>query len=293
MVETTDSPVPPTKTPALDAALAEVQQIGPIPTPNRGESETGKEFLYAKFDAVLAHVGPALAEKQIAHTAYFRGARLYVEIIHTPSGERRRSWIKAGPLVLPWRWAKRFTFVRRYLLVGLLGLAQVADPDTDDGHDREERPPASTRSSTARDAAPSDDDGDGGFMAAVDRAEKPIHFTALMPRAKELGMTRTLRDAAERAGCVLVGARGDRAAHFAAAADAGESGGEGAGTDGETMSAEQWFARLKVAQTAEDFTALVPTATTNERRAALNAGAETAGWEWDQQARRFADRIPF
>ena len=91
-------------------------------------------YMYANLADVTAAVMPALKAHNIVPMQIPMGDRVYVRLVHGPSGQ----WIEGGlPLVLPdhgadvQRLGSALTYVRRYLLCMLLGI--VAGDEDDDG----------------------------------------------------------------------------------------------------------------------------------------------------------------
>lgn len=90
-------------------------------------------YKYANLSDVMKAIGPALRVESLVPMQIPMGDRVYVRIVHGPSGE----WIEGGlPLALPdygsdiQRLGSALTYMRRYLLTMMLGI--VADDEEDD-----------------------------------------------------------------------------------------------------------------------------------------------------------------
>jgi len=91
-------------------------------------------YRYANLVDVCAAIMPALTKHGIVPVQIPMGNRVYVRIVHGPSGQ----WIEGGlPLVLPdhgadvQRMGSALTYVRRYLLCTMLGVVAAEDEDDD------------------------------------------------------------------------------------------------------------------------------------------------------------------
>ena len=134
-------------------------------------------FRYADLGAVIEATSEALASEELAHTAIIGAARIRVMILHS-SGE----WMASeAPLPSPedvgvQQFGSQVTYLRRYLLGPLLG---VASEDDDDGNaavgnhfDKTQKPAATTKPAPA--AAPKAE------------PDKPVPVAALLARLTEL-----------------------------------------------------------------------------------------------------------
>jgi len=125
---------------ALNAALAAAQgEFVPIPREKtvKVETRTGGtyEFSYAPLDAILTAVRPALAKNGLSVTQRLEdvGGRpgLRTELRHADGGVLGASFPLATVPESPQQLGSLLTYLRRYALVALLG---VATEDDDDGN---------------------------------------------------------------------------------------------------------------------------------------------------------------
>jgi hypothetical protein len=93
-------------------------------------------YMFANLADVCKAIMPALARRGIIPLQIPMGNRVYVRIVHGPSGQ----WMEGGlPLVLPdhgadvQRMGSALTYVRRYLLCTMLGVVAADDEDDDGG----------------------------------------------------------------------------------------------------------------------------------------------------------------
>ncbi len=115
-------------------ALARAQMgFGEVTKTRRAKIRPGFEYKYANLSDVMRAIGPALKAEGILPMQIPMGTRIYVRLVHGPSGE----WIEGGlPLALPdygsdvQRLGSALTYMRRYLLTLMLGV--VADDEEDD-----------------------------------------------------------------------------------------------------------------------------------------------------------------
>ena len=116
-------------------ALAQAQaEFPPLPRSKTVQVRSDKgsyEFSYAPLDEILSAVRPALAKHELALTQTFRGPVVRTLLLHS-SGE----WIASDlPLptvpAAPQQLGSLITYVRRYAVVSILG---VAAEDDDDGN---------------------------------------------------------------------------------------------------------------------------------------------------------------
>ncbi len=122
---------------ARELAMAQVE-FGDVTKTRKAvitKGATRYEYMYANLADVTAVVMPALKAHGIVPMQIPMGDRVYVRLLHGPSGQ----WIEGGlPLVLPdygadvQRLGSALTYMRRYLLCMMLGI--VAGDEDDDGN---------------------------------------------------------------------------------------------------------------------------------------------------------------
>ena len=123
------------RTEQLFAALAAAQsEFGEVVKTRTASIRANFSYKYANLADVNAAVAPALRKHGLVPMQIPMGSRVYVRLVHGPSGE----WIEGGlPLALPdhgqdiQRLGSALTYMRRYLLTMMLGI--VADDEDDDG----------------------------------------------------------------------------------------------------------------------------------------------------------------
>lgn len=116
-----------------EIALAQLE-FGEVTKTRTATIRRDFSYKYANLADVTAAIMPALKAHGLVPMQIPMGNRVYVRIIHGPSGQ----WIEGGlPLVLPdhgadvQRLGSALTYVRRYLLCMMLGI--VAGDEDDDG----------------------------------------------------------------------------------------------------------------------------------------------------------------
>ena len=137
------------------------------------------EFRYADLGAVIEATSEALSSEELAHVALIGAGRLRVMLLHS-SGEFLAS---EAPLpspeeVGPQKFGSQVTYLRRYLLAPLIG---VASEDDDDGNGVE----GNRFSKTERPKAPPPVEpkpAGGPPMFPKTAPEKPIPVSALLAR---------------------------------------------------------------------------------------------------------------
>jgi hypothetical protein len=119
----------------LALAQLEFREVSKTRKASVKSSRGAYEYMYANLADICAAVMPALKSHGIVPMQIPMGDRVYVRVIHGPSGE----WVEGGlQLVLPdygandtQRLGSALTYTRRYLLCMMLGI--VAGDEDDDG----------------------------------------------------------------------------------------------------------------------------------------------------------------
>lgn len=120
----TDEP----KTATLYKALAAAQKdFPPIDKSQTGDAGS-YTYKYADLANILAAVRPVLAKHGLSVTQPIRGEYLHTVLAHE-SGETIESQVRIGDPGKPQQYGSLLTYVRRYALIALLGVA--AEEDTE------------------------------------------------------------------------------------------------------------------------------------------------------------------
>ena len=107
-------------------ALAKAQ--GEFPEIKRTKSAHKNK--YAPYEAIVDAVRPVLASNGLAFTHIMEAGRLVTRLIHMESGETLASDVEiATPASDPQQFGSVLTYMKRYLLTGLLGIATEDDDD--------------------------------------------------------------------------------------------------------------------------------------------------------------------
>ncbi len=164
---------------ALYAALARAQgAFPPIPRTRtvRVQTKTGGsyEFSYAPLDTVFEKVRPALSEEGIAVTQILDSSGseqvLRTMLLHADGGTLESVWpMRAGGT--PQEFGSALTYLRRYALVALLGIASEED---DDGNHASGNTSSAAKKSGTKKATPEPDVPDALQAAESERERREL-----------------------------------------------------------------------------------------------------------------------